>query len=274
MQSMSCVALFGDVRVSYAGRGEVAEFGIQKIHNLGLVSGVGFAGSVEIGLSEVRRLRAIADAIGDLAEIPDIIDRWYQDALDGYSDRYDEDLRNLGCELIFVGMSREKVISTNGRGIRFSDPTRQAWHQTHGSVVRFPRSGAAGSPPEYLGNFGESIGIGSNVEAYVKAIRENASPGMLKLLDISSASQSVEAVHIFLSACLSAAVQGSPTSGVSAQLVGAVINEEAGCLRASDYGEIGSGPLPRMASSLADLQKVEEEFRLRANTRAPSFGVV
>ena len=113
---MSCVALFGDVRVSYAGRGAVAEFGLQKIHNLGRVSGVGFAGSVEIGFSEVRRLRAIADAIGDAAEVPDIIERWYQNALDGYSRRYGEDLRNLGCELIFVGMSRAEVMDANGRG--------------------------------------------------------------------------------------------------------------------------------------------------------------
>jgi hypothetical protein len=98
MQSISCVALFCDVRVSYAGRGEVAEFGLQKIHNLGRVSGVGFAGSVEIGFSEVRRLRALADAIGGVAEVPDIIERWYQGALDGYSGRYDESLRDLGCD--------------------------------------------------------------------------------------------------------------------------------------------------------------------------------
>jgi hypothetical protein len=58
-----------------------------------------------------------------------------------------------------------------------------------------------------------------------------------------------------------------------AQLVGAVINEEAGCLRGSDYGEMGSGPLPRMASSLAGLQNLEKEFGLRADTRTPSFGV-
>jgi hypothetical protein len=164
-------------------------------------------------------------------------------------------------------------MDANGRRTRFSHPTRQAWHQTHGSVVRFPRSGSASSPPEYIGNFGGSIGIGSTIEAYVKAIRENASPGMLKLLDVSSASQSVQAVHIVLSACLSAAVQGSPTSGVSAQLIGAVINEEAGCLRGSDYGGIGSGPLPRMASSLAGLHKLEKEFGLRADTRTPSYGV-
>ena len=128
--------------------------------------------------------------------------------------------------------------------------------------------------PSTSGTFGGSIGIGSNIEAYVKAIRENASPGMLRLLDVSSASQSVQAVHIFLSACLSAAVQGSPTPGVSAQApVGAVINEEAGCFRGSDYGALGSGPLPRMASSLAGLRKLENEFGLRADTRTPSYGV-
>jgi hypothetical protein len=259
LQSISCVAIFGDVRVTY-GDVESTRFGVRKIHKLNERAAAGFAGSIEIGFSELARLQACAYKLGTGAELPEMIDAWYPDAVGTYEKRYPTPLRACGCEVVLVGMSSKRVTTEDGREIGDSDQARQSWHQTHGSVVRFPNPHDPGAKPERLGNFGASIGCGSEVEAYVTTIRENAGTAILKLRDIGSAAESAAAIHAVLSLMLKSAVERTPVPGVSQHFFGAVLNEEGTFVGTSDYGELGSGPLPPLASSSTELRDLERRL--------------
>jgi hypothetical protein len=243
----------------------IEDFGVLKVHKLSERTVVGFAGSVAIGFSEVNRLQQCARRLGTRAEVPEILAAWYPEAIAGYVRRYPEEQRSDGCDLVMVGVSEKKLLTEDGKEIGPWDTTLSSWHLTHGSIIRFPTPTTPGSDPEPLGNFGASIGCGARVAPYVDSIRENVAPAILKMLDIGPAATSASATHIILSLAFSAAVQATPMAGVAAKFVGAVVRPEGVFFGTSDYGTMGSGPLPPLASSSAELRKLAQRFRVSAS---------
>lgn len=143
-----------DIRVTF-GDGRSLDC-LQKIYPVGRFIAVGFAGAVEFGfwaIHDLRRQLRLRDPAR--AWVPGwVIFRWYRRARRVFA-RAPADIRNMGAQLIFFGVS-----PTADMGIRgYARPTV--------AILRAPEF----FPHLVSMNAVESIGSGAGVEVYAKEIR-------------------------------------------------------------------------------------------------------
>jgi hypothetical protein len=213
-RSLELAAMFGDVRVTYSsddGDREETRFGVRKIHPVTPSIAAGFAGSIDIGFRLVEDLHQTArlGKYGRMPEPADLVNGWADELRAG---RYDDvappsDTREeYGCELLVLGVSQHATFgslrSTSGFKLTFRDKV---------------------SVPEPIGWSG-AIGSGSGVPRYVEALEEYGFKTLTDAVNVTH-NRNFNA-SVMLSLIFTHALQQSPSTGVSQQLLGAIITAE------------------------------------------------
>jgi hypothetical protein len=264
---MDAAAIFGDTAVTYEPGGVAVAFGVQKIFRLSDLAAVGFAGSVEIGFSEIRQLERIAISIGPRAEAPEILEAWHEEALHQYRVQYDAPLRELGCDFVIVSATDRPTTEVLEDGTSKTLP----FYFSHGFVVRMPRGDEEPPEVEKMDARGVSIGSGAVEPSYVEVFKQKAARTLHDLMGSRSGDIISKAMlaHQLVTTALLVAVQRKPVEGVSANFLGAVMgrdgwdmNNVTHVFRDGEHEEISTPPL---ATSMSELDALEKQHGLPAS---------
>ena len=242
--SLDYGTLFGDTRISYVESGrlhEVKEFGVQKIHAVAPNMIVGFAGPIVNGFRLVDSLRSYVDNLPhQLHEPRSIAEGWFNH-ING------TELSRSDCDMLLIGMSPNLGTTTDGHTL--------PWHPMYGARFEFGDKSRIDAIKLH-----DSIGSGSVVPDYVKAIEEFVVNAMTRILRFGPERSRI--THTLLSLVLAESVNRTPTTGVNAFFVGAVLSIAGVVIRTNEglsVGEklvkVGEIPLATDAAQLEQLSK-------------------
>jgi hypothetical protein len=234
--------LFGDTRISYGNGGrlvEVKEFGVQKIHPVAPNLVVGFAGTIVDGFKLVANLQSYVGALHQALHEPRTVVESWLESLNG------EDLSNSQCRMLVVGLSPSLMTTPDGQAL--------PWHAPYGARLEF-----GDRPCIATISLHDSIGSGSVVPDYVRAIEDFATNAMAKLLRFGSERDRIAIT--LLSLVFAPCVKRTPTAGVNAYFVGAILSDSGLLMRANhglrvgeDLVDVGAIPLATDEASFGEL---------------------
>ncbi len=235
-------ALFGDTRISYGQDGslvEVKEFGVQKIHPVAPNLVIGFAGTIVDGFKLVDSLRSYVGTLPHPPHEPSkVAQGWFESLID-------EDLCHSRCRMLLVGLSPSLM--------KTPDDHILPWHAPYGVRFEFGDRPAMARVPLH-----DSIGSGSAVPGYVMAIEDFATNAMRRLLRFERERERIALT--LLSLIFAQCVKKTPTAGVNAYFVGAVLSANGLVMRTNkglrvgqDLVDVGAIPLATDAATFEDL---------------------
>jgi hypothetical protein len=234
--------LFGDTRISYEDGGrlvEVDEFGVQKIHPVAPNLVVGFAGAIVDGFRLVESLQSYVGALKQAPHEPRAVAEGWFDSLIG------EDLSHSQCRVLLVGLSPSLMATPDGQPL--------PWHAPYGARLEF-----GGEPHIATISLHDSIGSGSAVPDYVTAIEDFASNAMAKLLRFGRERERIAIT--LLSLVFAQCVKRTPTAGVNAYFIGAILSDRGLLMRANhglrvgeELVDVGAIPLATDETSFSEL---------------------
>jgi hypothetical protein len=235
-------ALFGDTRISYGQGGslvEVKEFGVQKIHPVAPNLVIGFAGTIVDGFKLVDSLQSYVGALPQAPHEPrTIAEGWFESLMD-------EDLFHSRCRMLLVGLSPTLM--------KTPDDHVLPWHAPYGVRFEFGDKPAMARVPLH-----DSIGSGSAVPDYVRAIEDFATNAMRRLLRFERERERIALT--MLSLIFAQCVQRTPTAGVNAYFVGAILSVNGlvmqtneGLRVGQDLVDVGAIPLATDTATFEDL---------------------